>query len=523
VPEEVDEWDRRVRQLEIEREALKREGDERKIKAINEQIANAQERRDSLTAGWQNERDIIEIIQEIKKDIERLELQAEKAERGSDYELVAKIRYGDLQDAQTRLKIAEEKLDQIPQDIRMTSGEVTADDIAEIVSRATGIPVSKMKTTEKERLLRLESEIGQRLIGQEAAVRAVSNAVRRSRAGLQDEDRPLGSFIFLGPTGVGKTELAKTLAEVLFDDEKAITRIDMSEFQEAHMVNRLIGSPLGYIDSEQGGQLTEAVRRRPYSIVLLDEIEKAHPDTFNILLQVLDDGILTDGRGNTANFKNTIIIMTSNTGSEIILENFEDLDALGEEKRAEIIEATKDEVFDKLKESLRPEFLNRIDEQIMFLPLSKDEINQISKLLLKKVEKLLGKQGIVFRMSDRAMEHLSKEGYDPQFGARPMKRVIQRQIIDELSKLVLSGTFTHGDTIYVEEKRGELTFSKEPFAGAVSLPEATENGNGKPTEPVKTEAEEATAKRLKQIKELEKATKDVLNAVKDSEDAGAFD
>lgn len=527
VPEEVDEWDRKVRQLEIEREALKREGNERKIKSLNEQIANAKQRRDSLTAGWQNEREIIEVIQNIKKEIEAREIDAQKAERASDYELVAKIRYGDLQDLQTRLQIAEEKLEQIPDDNRLTSGEVTANDIAEVVSRWTGIPVSKMLQSEKDKLLRLEDEIGKRLIGQQEAVRAVSNAVRRSRAGLQDADRPIGSFIFLGPTGVGKTELAKALAEVLFDDERAITRIDMSEYQERHAASRLVGAPPGYVGYEEGGQLTEAVRRKPYSIILLDEIEKAHPDTFNVLLQVLDDGRLTDNRGRIANFKNTIIIMTSNMGSDVILENFEDLDALGEKKRQEIIEATKDEVFGLMKENLRPEFINRIDEQIMFLPLSKAEINQISKLLLKKVEKMLGKQGIIFRMSDRALTHLSKEGYDPQFGARPMKRVIQREVIDELSRLVLAGTFTAGDTIYVDEQKGALTFSKEPFEGAVNIPEA--EPNGKSAEPVKTEAETkaeeaaATAKRLKQIKELEKATKDVLDAVKDSGESGAND
>ncbi len=524
VPEEVDEWDRKVRQLEIEREALKREGGERKIKAINEQIANAKQRRDSLTAGWKNEREIIEVIQNIKKEIEALEMEAEKAERNSDYELVAKIRYGDLQDLQTRLKIAEEKLGEIPDDIRMTSGEVTANDIADVVSRSTGIPISRMLQSEKDKLLKLEEEIGKRLIGQSEAVRAVSNAVRRSRAGLQDADRPIGSFIFLGPTGVGKTELAKALAEVLFDDEKAITRIDMSEYQERHAASRLVGAPPGYVGYEEGGQLTEAVRRRPYSIVLLDEIEKAHPDTFNVLLQVLDDGRLTDNRGRIANFKNTIIIMTSNMGSDTILENFEDLDAFGENKRAEIIDATKEEVFTLLKETLRPEFLNRIDEQIMFLPLSKAEIQQISKLLLKKVEKLLGKQGIIFRMSDRSMEHLSKEGYDPQFGARPMKRVIQRQIIDELSKLVLAGTYTAGDTIYVDEKKGELTFSKEPYEGAVNIPEAQSEvvevpkENGK--KPAEVETPAASTKRLKQIKELEKATQDVLDAVKEPDDNG---
>ncbi|MDX1939218.1 MAG: AAA family ATPase [Saprospiraceae bacterium] len=518
VPEEVDEWDRKLRQLEIEREALKREGDQKKIKAITEQIANAKEKRDSLTAGWQNEKEIIEVIQDIKKRMEELELQAEKAERASDYEGVAKIRYGDLQDLQTRLKIAEEKLEEIPDDNRLTSGEVTANDIAEVVARWTGIPVSKMLQSEKDKLMKLEDEIGKRLIGQHEAVKAVSNAVRRSRSGLQDADRPIGSFIFLGPTGVGKTELAKALAEVLFDDEKAITRIDMSEYQERHAASRLVGAPPGYVGYEEGGQLTEAVRRKPYSIVLLDEIEKAHPDTFNVLLQMLDDGHLTDNRGRVANFKNTIIIMTSNMGSDTILENFEDLEELGEDKRAEIIEATKDEVFNLLKENLRPEFLNRIDEQIMFTPLSKTEIQQILKLLLRKTDKMLGRQGIVLRISEAAMTHLSDLGYDPQFGARPMKRVLQREVIDELSKLVISGTFCAGDTIYLDVQKSALLFGKEPFKGVSVIEPEVEKPEKKAKANKESEEATATAKRLKDIQELEKATKDVQDAAKKVKD-----
>ncbi len=520
VPEEVDEWDRKLRQLEIEREALKRENDQKKVKAINEQIANAKEKRDSLTAGWQNEKEIIEVIQDIKKEIETLETRAERAERQSDFEAVAKIRYGDMQDLQARLKIAEEKLEKIPEDNRLTSGEVTANDIADVVARWTGIPVTKMLQSEKDKLMRLEDEIGTRLIGQHEAVHAVSNAVRRSRAGLQDADRPIGSFIFLGPTGVGKTELAKALAEVLFDDEKAITRIDMSEYQERHAASRLVGAPPGYVGYEEGGQLTEAVRRKPYSIILLDEIEKAHPDTFNVLLQVLDDGRLTDNRGRIANFKNTIIIMTSNMGSNVILENFEDLEELGADKGQEIIEATKDEVFELLEENLRPEFLNRIDEKIMFTPLSKEEIRQILTLLLKKVDKMLGRQGIILRMSDAAKDFLGELGYDPQFGARPMKRVLQREVIDELSKLVISGIFTAGDTIYVDLKKDELHFGKEPFKGADAQPKASDIAKAEKKKKDKQESEEAaaTAKRLKDIKELEKATKDVQDAAKKLKD-----
>ena len=366
VPEEVDEWDRKVRQLEIEREAIKREKNKSKLDKINEQIANAKEKRDGLRAAWQGEKEIVDEAQAVKKRMEELEIEAGRAERKSDFETVAKIRYGEMQALEKQLKEAEKKLDKLPDEKRFTNEEVTANDIAEVVARWTGIPVARMLQSEREKLLNLEDELHKRLIGQDEAVRAVSDAVRRSRAGLQDEGRPIGSFIFLGPTGVGKTELAKALAEVLFSDERAITRIDMSEYQERHAVSRLVGAPPGYVGYDEGGQLTEAVRRRPYSIVLLDEIEKAHPDTFNILLQVLDDGQLTDNRGRVANFKNTIIIMTSNMGAELILENFEDLAAVGDEHRDEIVATTREEVFDNLKENLRPEFLNRIDERIMF-------------------------------------------------------------------------------------------------------------------------------------------------------------
>lgn len=521
VPEEVDEWDRKVRQLEIEKEAIKREKDSKKLKVIHEQIANAKEKRDSVRASWSNEKEIVDTLTNIKKRIEELETKAAKAERNSDFETVAKIRYGELQKEQAMLKAAEEKLDKLPDENRFTNEEVSANDIGEVVARWTGIPVAKMMQSEKEKLLRLEDEIHQRLIGQDEAVRAVSDAVRRSRAGLQDEDRPIGSFIFLGPTGVGKTELAKALAEVLFDDEKAITRIDMSEYQERHTVSRLVGAPPGYVGYDEGGQLTEAVRRKPYSIILLDEIEKAHPDTFNILLQVLDDGRLTDNRGRVANFKNTLIIMTSNMGAETILENFEDLDAVGEEHRADIIKTTKEEVFDHLKENLRPEFLNRIDEQIMFLPLSRAEIHAILKLLMRKVDKMLARQGIIVKMSERALDLLADRGYDPQFGARPMKRVLQRDVINELSKEVLSSKFISGDTIYVDTDKTGLSFSKEPFEGVVTevtaaQPTEAEKAAEKAAAKAKEEAEEAKRKehRTKQLAELQKATQDVMDAAK---------
>jgi ATP-dependent Clp protease ATP-binding subunit ClpB len=502
VPEEVDEMNRKVRQLEIEREAIKREKAPKKLKAIAEQIANAKEKRDSLRAQWKSEKEIVDTVQNIKKQIEDLEYEAEKAERESDFEMVAKIRYGDIKEKEAMLKAAEEKLDKLPEEGRFTNEEVNANDIADVVARWTGIPVSKMMQSEKDKLLHLEAEIGKRLIGQLEAVTAVSDAVRRSRAGLQDDKKPIGSFIFLGPTGVGKTELAKSLAEVMFDDEKAITRIDMSEFQERHSVSRLVGAPPGYVGYDEGGQLTEAVRRRPYTIVLLDEIEKAHPDVFNILLQVLDDGRLTDNKGREANFKNTIIIMTSNMGAETILENFEDLEAVGEGHRNDIIETTRIEVFDLLKEQLRPEFLNRIDEKIMFLPLTKEEIKKIAKLMLKKVHKNLARQEIKMELDENALNLLADLGYDPQFGARPLKRVIQRELVNDLSKFVLSGEVGPGDTVFVGTDAKGLKFHTESF---------------KSEEPKKEEKTKVksngSAKRKKDLDKLMNATKDVEDAV----------
>nr|MBS0036782.1 AAA family ATPase [Saprospiraceae bacterium] len=450
VPEVIDEWDRKVRQMEIEKEHFKREKNEKQLKAINQEIANAKEKLDEIKAAWQNEKEVIDTIQGIRKDIEELDLIAQRAERESNYELVAKIRYGELKEKEAMLKVAEEKLHQLPEDKRFTKDEVTANDIAEVVSRSTGIPLRKMLQSEKEKLLTMESEIGKRLIGQDEAVKAVSDAVRRSRAGLQDINRPIGSFIFLGPTGVGKTELAKSLAYVLFDDEKAVIRLDMSEYQERHAVSRLIGAPPGYVGYDEGGQLTESVRRRPYSIVLLDEIEKAHPDTFNILLQVLDDGRLTDNKGRVADFRNTIIIMTSNIGSDIILDNFEDLSVAEDKHRMDIIETTKLEVFDLLKQHLRPEFLNRIDDRIMFTPLSLPEIEEIFFLLLDKLSVNLTKQGISIEVSRRVVSVLTELGFDPQYGARPMKRVIQKELINELARYILSGEFAAGDTVYVD-------------------------------------------------------------------------
>ena len=463
LPEEIDECDRKVRQLEIEREVIKREKNDKLLNNIEEQIAQAREKRDSLVAGWKSEKEIIDTIQAIRKRLEEMENEAEKAERSSDYERVAKIRYGEMQEQQVMLRVAEEKLSKLPEESRFTNEKVTASDIAQVISKWTGIPVDKMTQSEKDKLLRLEDEIGARLIGQQEAVAAVADAIRRSRAGLQDAERPIGSFIFLGPTGVGKTELAKTLAEVLFNDEKAMTRIDMSEYQEKHTVSRLVGAPPGYVGYDEGGQLTEAVRRRPYSIILLDEIEKAHPDTFNVLLQVLDDGRLTDNKGRVANFKNTIIIMTSNIGSENILENFEDLAEMGDKHRTEVLETTKAEVLNMLKENMRPEFLNRIDDQIMFLPLDKIEIYKVLDLLLKGTQKMLAKQGLLLKMSEKAKGFLTNLGYDPQYGARPLKRVLQKEVINELSRQILIGSFSFGDTIYIDANNKGLLFSKDPF------------------------------------------------------------
>ncbi len=458
LPGDLDELDRRVRQLEIEREAIKREKDEEKLAQLNKTIANLNDRLSAKRAQWEQEKEIVETINKAKQNIENYKIAAEKAERESDYAKVAEIRYGKIKEEEAKLMVAEEKLEEVSAEKRMIDEEVDSDNIAEVVANWTGIPVAKMLQSEKDKLLSLEDQLHKRLIGQHEAVVAVSDAVRRSRAGLADANKPIGSFIFLGPTGVGKTELAKALAEILFNDERAITRIDMSEFQERHSVSRLVGAPPGYVGYEEGGELTEAVRRKPYSIVLLDEIEKAHPDTFNILLQVLDDGRLTDNKGRVANFKNTIIIMTSNMGAQVILENFEDLEHVDDDAKQDIVETTKIEVFELLKEDLRPEFLNRIDEQIMFTPLSKEEIRQILVLLLKGVRKLLKKQDMSIELSDPAKDFLADLGYDPQFGARPLKRVIQKEIINELSKELLAGNFKKGDTIFVDEFDGELVF-----------------------------------------------------------------
>lgn len=462
VPEEVDELERKLRQLEIEREGIKREDEHhKKLEAINEQIANHKQNLDQLKAAWKNEKDIVDRAQSIKKELEELEIRAERAERNSDYEEVAKLRYGAIKEKEEQLQKAEEELAKLSKESRFTNDQVAADDIASVIAKWTGIPVNKLLQSEKEKLLSLEQEIGKRLIGQHEAVQAVSDAIRRSRAGLSDDNKPIGSFLFLGPTGVGKTELAKTLAEVLFDDDEAITRIDMSEYQERHTVSRLVGAPPGYVGYDEGGQLTEAVRRRPYSIVLLDEIEKAHADVYNILLQVLDDGRLTDNKGRVADFKNTIIIMTSNVGAETILENFEDLAHIDATRQTEVIETTKLEIFDMLKDYMRPEFINRIDERIMFLPLSKLEIRRILMLLMKNVQRNLGRQQISIELSEASAQLLTDLGYDPQFGARPMKRVLQQEVVDELAKLVISGAAGPGDTVYVSRDVKGFAFSTE--------------------------------------------------------------
>ncbi len=464
VPDSLDELDRKVRQLEIEREAIKRENDKKKLDNINRQIADLTEDLNDLKAQWKSEKELVDKIQDCKKHIEEYRLAADEAERNSDFALVAELRYGKIKKEEEILKEYEEKLNKLSSDNRLTDEEVDAENIAEVVAKWTGIPLQKMLQSDREKLINMEEELHKRLIGQHEAVVAVSDAVRRSRAGMSDKKRPIGSFIFLGPTGVGKTELAKALAVQLFNDETAITRIDMSEYQERHMVSRLVGAPPGYVGYDEGGQLTEAVRRKPYSIILLDEIEKAHPDTFNILLQVLDDGRLTDNKGRVANFKNTIIIMTSNMGAQVILDNFEDLAFVDEDKRSEIISATRDEVFEALKENLRPEFLNRIDERIMFLPLTQAEIRQILDIMLKSVHKRLAKQELKIWFSDRSLDHLAELGYEPQFGARPMKRVLQKEVINELSKHILTGKFDPGSTIYVDiDADNKLLFlEKEP-------------------------------------------------------------
>lgn len=452
VPEELDELQRRIMQLEIEREAIKREKDEVKVAQLSEQIANLQTEQNSLKAEWQSEKQIVDDIQARKTEIENLKLQADQAERAGDYGKVAEIRYGKVKEAEAALKQLQDELHAKQGERALVKEEVDSEDIAEVVSRWTGIPVKSMLQSEREKLLSLEAELHKRVVGQEEAISAISDAIRRSRAGLSDPKKPIGSFIFLGTTGVGKTELAKALAEFLFNQDNAMVRIDMSEYQEKHTVSRLIGAPPGYVGYDEGGQLTEAVRRKPYSVILLDEIEKAHPDVFNILLQVLDDGRLTDNKGRTANFKNTIIIMTSNTGSSLIQERFE---FLTDANREETIAKTKVEVFDLLKRSIRPEFLNRIDEVIMFTPLSRDEIMVIVHLQFSKLQQQLQEMGISLQASAEALEWLGELGYDPQFGARPLKRVMQKEVLNELSKQILMGSIHKDSQISLELDEGK--------------------------------------------------------------------
>ena len=456
VPEELDELNRRIMQMEIEREAIKREKDSKKVKELSEQIANLQEESNHLKAKWESEKQVVQGIQSIKEKIESFKTEAEQAERAGDYGKVAEIRYGRIREAEEKLHQLEKQLAEMQTENALIKEEVDSEDIAEVVSRWTGIPVKRMLQSEREKLLHLEEELHKRVIGQDEAIAALSDAVRRSRAGLQDMKKPIGSFIFLGTTGVGKTELAKALAEFLFNDENAMTRIDMSEYQERHAVSRLVGAPPGYVGYEEGGQLTESVRRRPYSVVLLDEIEKAHTDVFNILLQVLDDGRLTDNKGRTADFKNSIIIMTSNIGSTIIQESFENMTDLNKEL---VLSSTKNKVFELLKKTIRPEFLNRIDEIIMFQPLTRDEVKEIVRIQFTGLQKLLEQNEIKITATENAIEWLSQLGFDPQFGARPLKRVIQKKVLNELSKQILAGKVNKNDHIELDvDKRNEFVF-----------------------------------------------------------------
>ena len=455
VPEEIDVLERHIRQVEIEREAIKREGNEPKIKQLSEELSNLNEERNTMRAKWQSERDIINKIQEIKAQTENLKVEAQQAERAGDYGRVAEIRYGKLKEAENAMETLKKELESQQSNTALIKEEVTADDIAEVVARWTGIPVARMLQSEREKLLTLEDELHHRVVGQEEAIDVVSDAVRRNRAGLSDPKRPIGSFIFLGTTGVGKTELARALAEFLFNDENMMTRIDMSEYQERHSVSRLVGAPPGYVGYDEGGQLTEAVRHKPYSVVLLDEIEKAHPDVFNILLQVLDDGRLTDNKGRTVNFKNTIIIMTSNIGSHLMMEK---MDGLTDSNREETLEKTRSEVLELLKQTIRPEFITRVDEIVVFKPLQKDEIRQVVTLQIEALKKMLTAQGITFETSAAAIDWLAVAGYDPQFGARPVKRVIQKHLLNELSKRILSGTVQTNKPIRVDGTGETLEF-----------------------------------------------------------------
>jgi len=463
MPEELDELERKIRQLEIEREAIKRENDTAKLKELNTEISNLSVDRDTFKAKWQQEKEIVEKVQNAKAEIEALKLAAEKAEREGDYGRVAEIRYGKVQEQEKIIDQLSKELGEISEK-RLLKEEVDAEDIAENVARATGIPVMKMLQSEREKLLHLEEELHKRVVGQDEAIEAVSDAIRRSRAGLQDPKRPIGSFIFLGTTGVGKTELAKALADYLFDDEAMMTRIDMSEYQEKHAVSRLLGAPPGYIGYEEGGQLTEAVRRKPYSVVLLDEIEKAHPDVFNVLLQVLDDGRLTDNKGRIVNFKNAIIIMTSNMGSQVIQENFE---KINENNAGQVVESTKEEVMSLLRQTIRPEFLNRIDEVIMFQPLMKREIKGIIKIQLDNLEKMVAQTGINLEFSDYVLDYLAENGYDPQFGARPLKRLIQKEIVNGLSKKILAGDIDKSWPVLVDVFDGTMVFRNESHEPAL--------------------------------------------------------
>ncbi|MDO4980503.1 MAG: AAA family ATPase, partial [Prevotellaceae bacterium] len=454
VPEELDDIVRQLKQLEIEREAIKRENDEAKLAQLDKDIAELRERENQFRAKWESEKGLVNKIQQDKQQMEQLKFEAERAEREGDYARVAEIRY-------SRLKALEDDIDSLTKQLaqgegsRMVREEVTADDIAEVVSRWTGIPVTRMLQSEREKLLHLEEELHRRVIGQDEAITAVSDAVRRSRAGLQDPKRPIASFIFMGTTGVGKTELAKALAEYLFNDEQMMTRIDMSEYQEKFSVSRLIGAPPGYVGYDEGGQLTEAVRRKPYSVVLFDEIEKAHPDVFNILLQVLDDGRLTDNKGRVVNFKNTIIIMTSNLGSQYIQSEFE---KMNDENRDEVIEHTKHTVMEMLKKTIRPEFLNRIDETIMFLPLTKKEIADVVSLQIGAVQKMLAEQDVTLNVTPEAINFLADVGFDPEFGARPVKRAIQRYVLNDLSKKLLSGEVNREKPIVIDSYGEGLMF-----------------------------------------------------------------
>ena len=471
-PEELDEVDRRVMQLEIEREAIKREKDEAKLAEINRELAELGERRDALQARWESERGLVEQINSAKEEIDQLKFDAAQAEREGDFGKVAEIRYGRIKETEDKLAKAKEQLTELQASSKLIKEEVDVEEIAEVVGRWTGIPVSRMLESERTKLLHLEDELHKRVIGQDEAVRAVADAVRRSRAGMGDERRPIGSFIFLGTTGVGKTELAKALSEVLFNDENAMTRIDMSEYQERHTVSRLVGAPPGYVGYDEGGQLTEAVRRKPYSVVLLDEIEKAHPDVWNVLLQVLDDGRLTDNKGRVVNFKNTIIIMTSNIGSQIIQENFEHLDKKDLE---EVVEKTRNEVMELLRKTVRPEFLNRVDELIMFRPLGRKDVQAIVELQLHQLVEHLAEKGYQLIPSDELVAHISATGFDPQFGARPIKRMIQKELLNELSRQIIAGTLEPDKPQVIDVFDGRIVFR----APVDDKEEQQINGNGK--------------------------------------------